>query len=180
MSTDSPRIRAHQWVWINIHGEIPKGYHIHHKDGNKSNNLIENLLLIRPLQHVNLHMTDERRERQREQMEKIRPLTKEWHASEEGRAWHRLHAIQGKFGKNERIEYKCQQCGKPYHSSKLSNAKFCSNPCKSKWRRDHKLDHIERSCIQCSKMFNCNRYAKNITCGKYCAARYRWRNKASR
>ena len=35
--------RLHRAVWEYFHGPIPKGYHIHHMDGNRANNNIENL-----------------------------------------------------------------------------------------------------------------------------------------
>lgn len=41
-----PTIRAHTWVWKQHHGYLPKGFHVHHIDENKSNNNIENLELI--------------------------------------------------------------------------------------------------------------------------------------
>lgn len=38
-------IDEHRHVWMQHYGEIPKGYVIHHKDGNKMNNDISNLEL---------------------------------------------------------------------------------------------------------------------------------------
>lgn len=32
-------------------GEIPKGYHVHHKDGDKQNNRVDNLEIIHPSKH---------------------------------------------------------------------------------------------------------------------------------
>ena len=43
--------RIHQLVAEHFIGEIPKGYHVHHKDGNKQNNNVENLEIIHPKQH---------------------------------------------------------------------------------------------------------------------------------
>ncbi|PHV72155.1 hypothetical protein CS063_01380 [Sporanaerobium hydrogeniformans] len=39
--------RAHEWVYKLFVGEIPKGYVVYHKDGNKSNNRVENLDVIK-------------------------------------------------------------------------------------------------------------------------------------
>lgn len=36
-------------------GPIPKGYHIHHRDGNRSNNHIENLQCVSAEEHYNIH-----------------------------------------------------------------------------------------------------------------------------
>src|ERR1017187_10388860 len=41
--------RLHQAVWRATHGDIPKGCHIHHVDGNTLNNAIENLECVTPL-----------------------------------------------------------------------------------------------------------------------------------
>ena len=46
----------HQAVWEHFNGEIPKGYIIHHIDGDKSNNEISNLQLMTQSEHKKLHM----------------------------------------------------------------------------------------------------------------------------
>lgn len=45
----------HVVVWESHFGKIPEGYQIHHKDGNKLNNDIENLQLVTPLEHKRIH-----------------------------------------------------------------------------------------------------------------------------
>lgn len=174
ISTDSPRIRAHRWVWMNIHGAIPKGYHIHHKDEDKSNNDIINLELIERSRHLSIHITEEKRAWAREHMARIRPMTKAWHASEQGLHWHRYHADKYNFGKWEPKEYTCAECGKKYESSKRNRAYFCSNNCKSKARRDSGVDDIEAKCLVCGNPFMKNKYSKKKTCGGNCAATFRW------
>lgn len=178
ISTCCPKIRAHRWVWNNIHGIIPKGYHIHHKNEDKSDNRIENLELIHSFRHLSLHANKpENKERMRKVAEKYRDLTKLWHASEEGKTWHRLHAIKCKFGLNDPIKYKCQQCGNEYLSrlKAKSRTRFCSNACKSKWRRIQGLDDISKKCVICLLEFKSNKYSKTICCSKKCAAKYRWK-----
>lgn len=49
-----PRME-HDVVWEKHYGEIPKGYQIHHIDGNKKNNYIENLMLVTPIEHKRIH-----------------------------------------------------------------------------------------------------------------------------
>ena len=47
---------VHRWIWQKNNGRRPKpGYHIHHIDGNKYNNRIENLKEIEKEQHYALH-----------------------------------------------------------------------------------------------------------------------------
>ena len=44
-----------RWIWEQHHGEIPAGYTIHHKDGNRINDRIENLMCIPAEQHRAIH-----------------------------------------------------------------------------------------------------------------------------
>ena len=43
--------RIHTMVAEAFIGEIPHGYHVHHKDGNRQNNCVENLEIIHPANH---------------------------------------------------------------------------------------------------------------------------------
>ena len=70
ISTSKKKIRAHVWVWKSHNGEIPTGFHIHHLDGNKSNNSIENLQCIHAKEHLQIHITEERRQFCRESEER--------------------------------------------------------------------------------------------------------------
>lgn len=45
----------HCVVWEKHFGEIPKGMQVHHRDGNKQNNDISNLVLVDSLTHKRLH-----------------------------------------------------------------------------------------------------------------------------
>jgi hypothetical protein len=46
----------HVMVWEKHHGHpVPDGMQIHHKDFNKTNNHIDNLQLVTPLEHKRLH-----------------------------------------------------------------------------------------------------------------------------
>lgn len=174
ISTDYPRIRAHRWVWMNTHGVIPKGFHIHHKDEDKSNNIISNLQLVHCARHLSMHAsTPENKKRVKELVDTIRPLTKHWHASPEGKAWHKFHAIKCKFGKNAPVDYICELCSSPFKSSKLNRTRFCSNACKSKWRRNAGIDDVDRICERCEKIFRINKYSKQRYCAKTCLSTLR-------
>ncbi len=173
ISTDYPRIRAHRWVWVSTHGLIPKGYHIHHRNEDKSDNRIENLELIEKSRHMSHHYTDEKKEKARIWAAEIRPMTKAWHASEEGRAWHRLHAIKNNFGNSEFLKYVCQLCNKEYESRKKGVVKFCSNACKSKFRRMSGIDNITKKCENCMGEFKTSKYLKIKCCSQKCAQQLR-------
>jgi endogenous inhibitor of DNA gyrase (YacG/DUF329 family) len=104
--------------------------------------------------------------RQKKLMDKIRPLTKKWHASDEGRAWHKAHGILGWINRKP-IEIICKQCGKTSQTKTL-HQEFCSNACKSKWRRVSGLDNIKINCKTCGIEFEKSKYSKQIYCSKTC------------
>lgn len=45
----------HRYVWITERGPIPKGYHIHHINGDMADNRIENLECLTPKEHGSRH-----------------------------------------------------------------------------------------------------------------------------
>lgn len=49
---------VHHIVWENIYGKIPKGYKIMHLDGDKKNNVIENLALVSDAELLMLNIKD--------------------------------------------------------------------------------------------------------------------------
>ena len=59
---------AHRLIWEENKGKIPLGYIIHHKNGNKKDNRIENLLCCSPSEHRRLHP----RKNEKEIMERTR------------------------------------------------------------------------------------------------------------
>lgn len=48
-------VPAHRAVWMKVNGPIPKGYVIHHLDGDGHNNDISNLALMTRGEHTTLH-----------------------------------------------------------------------------------------------------------------------------
>lgn len=48
--------KLHRLIWERVHGrKIPEGYEIHHKDNNKLNNCIHNLLLVTSSEHSGVY-----------------------------------------------------------------------------------------------------------------------------
>src|SRR6185295_18972098 len=172
ISTSAKKIRAHVWVWERHNGRRPKGFHVHHKDENKSNNDISNLEIIEAQKHMALHMSAPERKQQSSKLaEKIRPLTKAWHASEDGRRWHKEQGIEG-WLKRKSFVGKCNQCSMEF-SSKTYHQDFCSNKCKSAWRRKQGFDNIELICPVCKITFKRNKYGKQKTCGRTCGGLFK-------
>lgn len=58
VKVNKKRYRVHRLVYEYFIGNIPKGYHIHHIDGNKQNNCIDNLECISPSDHNKKHHKD--------------------------------------------------------------------------------------------------------------------------
>lgn len=166
--------RLHREVWKAHYGDIPKGKHVHHKDGNKANNAIENLILLDAAQHVSYHgKLHDRYEYEVKHISEMQDLAKEWHASEEGRKWHSEHAKEA-WASKEYVERTCTQCGKVFQSkgnySSESNT-FCSNKCKTAYRFKMGYDNEERICEYCGKVFVKNKYAKAKCCSYECAVK---------
>ena len=172
--------RLHIYVWEYNNGNIPKGYEIHHKDHDKNNNEIDNLDMLTKKEHMKIHskeLTKEQREWYKNNLsEKARPKAIEWHKSKKGREWHKKHYEEMKDKLKIREPKVCECCGE-YFIAKTINSRFCSNKCKSKWRRDNHLDDIERKCEICGKIFITNRYSKTKTCGPECVLKLKKNNK---
>ena len=69
-------------------------------------------------------------------------------------------------------------CGETF-MSRGSRPKFCSNNCKSKYRRTHKIDHITKICVVCGKEFSKSKYSKGVTCTRSCTNKLVWEQKKS-
>lgn len=167
------RIRLHIYVWEKHNGPVPDGYDIHHIDHDTSNNEIENLVALPRSEHHKLHME----ERDKSELTNILktlaiPKAVYWHKSEQGREWHKQQYRQTLAPKwDERITVNCEYCGKQYQISPLmkEHSRFCSNNCKSAYRRASGIDNIERICAICGKPFITNKYSKAKVCSKDCA-----------
>lgn len=127
--------RLHRYVWEKYNGEIPKGYAIHHIDFNPENNDISNLMIMNAKEHSSYHSAyQDADERLRNLNTYARPKAAEWHRSEEGSEWHKLHYKRdcAKMWE-ERITKKCIVCGKEYTTPKIMDykSKFCSGTCKA-------------------------------------------------
>jgi hypothetical protein len=165
----------HRDVYKYHNGEIPEGYHVHHIDGDAGNNDMSNLRLISSEEHHRYHcdnLTEEQRQARRDHAARIRPLTKAWHASEEGRAWHVKNGKEMAANLKPR-QYHCLQCGDEFYLKPFGENKFCSNKCKSAWRRASGVDNVVRICAHCGKEYTCDKYSKQKLCSKECLWPYR-------
>lgn len=127
--------RLHRAVWEAHNGEIPEGYHVHHVDGDRANNQLDNLVLLAGLEHTRTHAREEsRRENGRRAIKMAVLAAPEWHRSEAGSAWHSAHA-RAYWASVEPKEYICEFCGGTFMSRNAGGARFCGQNCKAKARR---------------------------------------------
>ena len=88
-------------MWIDKNEEIPKGFVVHHKDGNPFNNKLSNLLLLKNGTHVHNHMVSpEQRKRSREngikQIPRLIRQLSEWRKENPGKV-HKMATENGKL-----------------------------------------------------------------------------------
>ncbi len=171
----------HRDIWKFHHGEIPEGFHIHHRDENALNNHIDNLEALHPKEHGRKHKLTPNKKRaiayrktRLYALEKARKAAVNWHRSDEGREWHRKHAKK-LIAERKKIIKICEFCNNKYQTISISSKdRFCSEKCKSSWRRNSGLDNENRNCEFCKKVFTTNKYTSQKFCSLSCVANKRW------
>lgn len=172
--------RLHEEVWRKAHGEIPRGHHVHHRDGDPLNNALANLECLPGAEHLSHHGKSSRWTKSQENQEllrRIRPLAAKWHRSKAGREWHRKHSRE--IWEDPKVrKLSCDQCGKGFEST-AGRARFCSNACKTRFRFISGVDNERRTCAICGGPFECNRFLRKRTCSRACGARLATRTKGA-
>jgi len=169
-------VRLHRKVWETYNGSIPDKHHIHHINGDRSDNRIENLECMKAGKHLETHWREEYEERlpgAQRNMDIARDHASVWHGSKEGREWHRKHYYENRLGEKMQAKEKklCLYCDAYFEG--LKRQKFCSNNCKSGHRRERGTDNEERICSICEGSFTVNRYSRSQTCGRSCRGELR-------
>lgn len=166
------RKRLHRYIWEFYNGEIKRGYEIHHINGDKSNNDISNLVMLPKKEHAKLHSNNQSEallEKKRKNIkEKALPKAIKWHKSEEGKIWHSKHSLEIAKNMKEK-EYICLNCNNVFYKKPYGTNKFCSNKCKSSYRRKSGIDNVEKVCAYCGGVFVDNKYNKRKYCSRKCS-----------
>lgn len=173
--------RLHRDVYEYYNGEIPKGFHVHHKDHDKSNNDISNLVMLTKKEHNKIHskeMTEEEKMWRRNNLiNNAVPKAREYNLKNRSKEYYQKQYEKSKDKLHEIKEFICIECGKVFTTVNNGSNKFCGNNCKSKHRRNSGVDNEERSCPVCENAFSTNKYSKTVCCSRSCANTYRSKNK---
>lgn len=74
----------------------------------------------------------------------------------------------------------CTYCGKEHLSVRDNENSFCSNNCKSAYRRKMKYDFIETICELCKEIFTYNKYnSRPKFCSQQCRSKANWQKRKS-
>lgn len=165
----------HREIWKSVHGEIPAGHEVHHRDENPLNNDISNLECLSTLEHRRRHpvCVDDA---MRSHLASIRGKAAEWHRSEEGIAWHREHAKRS-IGKRVAKPFVCTVCGTGFES-RFHAPKFCGPKCGEQGRAERKPTH-GRTCKWCGTEFLALK-PDQCFCSYSCSGRARWAARRAR
>lgn len=161
----------HREVWKKFNGEIPAHHVIHHKDGNKLNNSIENLECLNQAAHSFLH-AKERREELSKCMKNNSGKIHAWLKTEKGKNFLSEKKKREWLELPERT-FICEFCKKEFKTKhNRKQVKFCGDACVMRARVASGIDNVERACIICSNLFTINKYQKTVTCSKPCRAKH--------
>lgn len=112
-------MRNHRAVWTMTYGPIPKGYIVHHRNGNKGDNRLENLELMTFSEHSRLHLNSND--------SVLRKRTREARSIAAKKGWEKHPAVHGI----------CEECGKEWTGS-FNFRRFCSEACEARSLRKRK------------------------------------------
>lgn len=168
-------VRLHVYVWEKQFGKSLKGTQIHHIDGDKDNNEIENLIMLDHKAHDDIH-SEARHNTGKQNIKKAIVAARDWHKSPEGSEWHKKHYLEHMAPKwKEMITKSCLLCGKEFETpSPMANkATYCSAKCKATARRRSGVDNIWRPCDTCGKQIWTNKYSPSKFCSTECLPKRR-------
>ena len=162
----SSRRFLHRAVWELHRGPIPEGYHVHHKDGDRENNGLDNLELKRGRQHLSDHHKGHTR-----RPDAALAALPAWRASAEGQRHMSEMGRRNAVHLQTTGQFVCECCGVPFVAVRTGNNRFCSNACKAKSRRRSGVDKVDAVCPVCAAAFRTDRFRPSQCCSRGCGRR---------
>lgn len=123
----------HRVIWARRNGKIPHGFQIHHIDEDYLNNNISNLQMMSISEHSREHGLKAVHLKSQERLElldRIRPLSHEWHKTSEASAILSAAALSKPL-----IKKTCKNCGTEYETRNVKQSMYCGQRCGKRYRR---------------------------------------------
>lgn len=165
----------HRSVWEFHNGPIPEGYVVHHIDGERDHNDLENLQCMPSGEHGRMHMDDPgRKESSRQNIHGAIVAAVEWRRRNPDLA--KAIGEKGGAGTAARLArigksvFRCDHCGDEYKAYPRPEAGtgYCSKSCVTAARVARGVDDEDRKCVVCDDIFRANRYTDRKTCALAC------------
>jgi hypothetical protein len=132
---------AHRVIYERHIGPIPKGWVVHHRDEDKTNNDPSNLVAMPRGEHQRLHST-----------------------GRSGSDKQRLAASQTLASLRKPKPAACLYCGQGFVSCSAGEAgKFCSKDCTERWRNNRFVPE-QRSCLVCGSEYMATKRFQRYCC----------------
>jgi hypothetical protein len=132
LNRNGKTVYLHRHVWEQAYGDIPNGWHIHHKDGNRENNSLANLELVSRQRHFGLH--DER------EPKLCKRCGIRFHARKRQmfctQLCGKLYRDHIRSQARRAVLKKCKRCGKSFSGLRW-DAVFCSSKCQRNRKHTH-------------------------------------------
>lgn len=159
----------HRVLWEEINGPIPKGFHVHHKDGDPTNNKIENLECLTPKDHFKAH----KKLAENEPSKDIYAKVKLYHRSDRAKT----RKLPWTVRKKEQL--KCLKCGCDYekHIICVRRFTFLCDRCRIKRYNPSRVTPTLKNCEICQKTIVQKTSRQKRFCSKACKSKSRLKSK---
>lgn len=156
--------RLHRRIWKDAYGEIPEGCHIHHKNGDSTDNRLENLECIGKREHHLMHFD----------REKQLGILHSKEISEKAHRWHKTKGAKKLLGNASKKQWKnrkpirriCTVCSIEFETLNFAGTKYCSQKCRTK--AGYWASLVEMKCVICGSTYKAQKN-RGKTCSPKCA-----------
>lgn len=140
-------VRLHQAIWERANGSVPAGFHLHHKNEDKTDNRLENLELLSHADHNRMHIH-------------------RMHAHQEKAVVNSQAVLRRNEAERLKRALVCVVCGGTFHSKSKRPTRFCSSACVES-ARSGAFSSDARLCEYCGGSYTATRRVQRY-CSKRC------------